>query len=44
MHNRADGDLRTGGLSICLSGADGRVVGGGVKGPLVAAEPVQVNH
>ncbi|XP_074558095.1 AT-hook motif nuclear-localized protein 10-like isoform X2 [Curcuma longa] len=42
VHNRADGDLRTGGLSICLSGADGRVVGGGVKGPLVAAEPVQV--
>ncbi|RRT45405.1 hypothetical protein BHE74_00059737, partial [Ensete ventricosum] len=31
-----------GGLSICLSGTDGRVVGGGVKGTLLAAEPVQV--
>ncbi|WOL01428.1 AT-hook motif nuclear-localized protein 10-like [Canna indica] len=42
VHNRIDRDLRTVGLSVCLSGADGRVVGGGVKGPLVAAEPVQV--
>ncbi|KAK1258520.1 hypothetical protein QJS04_geneDACA014855 [Acorus gramineus] len=33
---------RTGGLSICLSGADGDIVGGGVGGPIVAAGPVQV--
>lgn len=45
MHNRTDGaSMKMGGLSICLSGTDGRVVGGGVKGPLLAAEPVQVNY
>ena len=33
---------RTGGLNICLSGTDGRIVGGGVGGPLIAAVPVQV--
>ncbi|XP_020589140.1 AT-hook motif nuclear-localized protein 10-like [Phalaenopsis equestris] len=33
---------RTGGLGICLSGVDGRIVGGGVEGPLIAAGPVQV--
>ncbi|KAF3771743.1 AT-hook motif nuclear-localized protein 10 [Nymphaea thermarum] len=33
---------RTGGLSVCLSGADGRIVGGGVGGPLIAASPVQI--
>ncbi|KAI7747865.1 hypothetical protein M8C21_027437 [Ambrosia artemisiifolia] len=33
---------RTGGLSITLSGADGRVLGGVVAGLLVAASPVQV--
>ncbi|ERN06854.1 hypothetical protein AMTRI_Chr06g174480 [Amborella trichopoda] len=33
---------RTGGVSVCLSGSDGRIVGGGVGGPLVAACPVQV--
>ncbi|KAF6153245.1 hypothetical protein GIB67_036591 [Kingdonia uniflora] len=33
---------RTGGLSVCLSGTDGRIVGGGVGGPLKAAGPVQV--
>ncbi|XP_076892898.1 AT-hook motif nuclear-localized protein 10-like [Bidens hawaiensis] len=33
---------RTGGLSITLSGADGRVFGGVVAGLLVAASPVQV--
>nr|XP_009392631.1 PREDICTED: AT-hook motif nuclear-localized protein 10-like [Musa acuminata subsp. malaccensis] len=43
VHNRTDGaSMKMGGLSICLSGTDGRVVGGGVKGPLLAAEPVQV--
>ncbi|XP_020081645.1 AT-hook motif nuclear-localized protein 9-like, partial [Ananas comosus] len=33
---------RTGGLSVSLSGADGRVLGGGVGGRLTAATPVQV--
>ncbi|KAI3418095.1 AT-hook motif nuclear-localized protein [Psidium guajava] len=33
---------RTGGLSVSLSGPDGRVLGGGVVGLLTAASPVQV--
>lgn len=33
---------RTGGLSISLASPDGRVVGGGVGGMLIAATPVQV--
>eukprot|EP00257_Ricinus_communis_P000861 XP_002510726.2 AT-hook motif nuclear-localized protein 10 isoform X1 [Ricinus communis] len=33
---------RTGGLSVSLSGPDGRVLGGGVAGLLLAASPVQV--
>uniref|UniRef100_A0A803QUY5 AT-hook motif nuclear-localized protein n=1 Tax=Cannabis sativa TaxID=3483 RepID=A0A803QUY5_CANSA len=33
---------RTGGLSVSLSGPDGRVLGGGVAGLLMAATPVQV--
>lgn len=33
---------RTGGLSITLSGPDGRVFGGVVAGLLTAASPVQV--
>uniref|UniRef100_A0A0E0LB41 AT-hook motif nuclear-localized protein n=1 Tax=Oryza punctata TaxID=4537 RepID=A0A0E0LB41_ORYPU len=33
---------RTGGLSVSLAGPDGRVLGGGVAGPLNAATPVQV--
>uniref|UniRef100_A0A0D9WPV3 AT-hook motif nuclear-localized protein n=1 Tax=Leersia perrieri TaxID=77586 RepID=A0A0D9WPV3_9ORYZ len=33
---------RTGGLSVSLAGPDGRVLGGGVAGPLDAASPVQV--
>ncbi|KAJ0964351.1 hypothetical protein J5N97_029473 [Dioscorea zingiberensis] len=33
---------RTGGLSVALAGSDGRVLGGGVAGMLVAAGPVQV--
>uniref|UniRef100_J3MQQ9 AT-hook motif nuclear-localized protein n=2 Tax=Oryza brachyantha TaxID=4533 RepID=J3MQQ9_ORYBR len=33
---------RTGGLSVSLAGPDGRVLGGGVAGPLNAAAPVQV--
>lgn len=35
---------RTGGLSVCLSGPDGRVLGGSVAGLLTAAAPVQVNQ
>lgn len=34
---------RTGGLSVSLAGSDGRVLGGGVAGMLVAASPVQVS-
>ncbi|KAK7409846.1 hypothetical protein VNO78_00204 [Psophocarpus tetragonolobus] len=33
---------RAGGLSVSLSGPDGRVLGGGVAGLLIAASPVQV--
>ncbi|XXG64368.1 hypothetical protein AAC387_Pa05g2341 [Persea americana] len=33
---------RTGGLSVSLAGTDGRILGGGVAGLLVAASPVQV--
>ncbi|KAJ7944604.1 AT-hook motif nuclear-localized protein [Quillaja saponaria] len=33
---------RTGGLSVSLAGSDGRVLGGGVAGMLIAASPVQV--
>ncbi|KAI3886871.1 hypothetical protein MKX03_037181 [Papaver bracteatum] len=33
---------RTGGLSVSLAGADGRVIGGGVAGLLTAASPIQV--
>nr|XP_043615365.1 AT-hook motif nuclear-localized protein 14-like [Erigeron canadensis] len=38
----ADGESRTGGLSICMSGNKGQIVGGGVGGPLIAAGLVQV--
>ncbi|MQM12890.1 hypothetical protein Taro_045810 [Colocasia esculenta] len=33
---------RTGGISVSLAGPDGRVVGGGVSGMLLAASPIQV--
>lgn len=33
---------RTGGMSVSLAGTDGRVMGGGVAGMLIAATPVQV--
>lgn len=33
---------RAGGMSVSLASPDGRVVGGGVAGLLVAASPVQV--
>ena len=34
---------RTGGLSVSLAGPDGRVIGGGVAGLLMAASPIQVS-
>ncbi|KAG5044704.1 hypothetical protein JHK86_014110 [Glycine max] len=36
------GTERAGGLSVSLSGPDGRVLGGGVAGLLIAASPVQI--
>ncbi|KAL5230135.1 hypothetical protein ABZP36_028911 [Zizania latifolia] len=33
---------RTGGLSVSLAGPDGRLLGGGVTGLLIAASPVQI--
>lgn len=33
---------RTGGMSVSLASPDGRVLGGGLAGLLVAASPVQV--
>lgn len=33
---------RTGGLSVSLAGSDGRILGGGVAGLLIAASPIQV--
>ncbi|KAF5747836.1 DNA binding protein putative isoform 1 [Tripterygium wilfordii] len=33
---------RTGGLSVSLAGPDGRVVGGGIAGSLMAASPIQI--
>lgn len=35
---------RTGGMSVSLAGPDGRVLGGGIAGLLVAAGPVQVRY
>ncbi|GAB4857818.1 hypothetical protein Ancab_015723 [Ancistrocladus abbreviatus] len=34
--------VKTGGLSVSLAGSDGRVLGGGVAGILMAATPVQI--
>ncbi|XP_038724554.1 AT-hook motif nuclear-localized protein 1-like [Tripterygium wilfordii] len=43
MPNESGGTRsRTGGMSVSLASPDGRVVGGGVAGLLVAASPVQV--
>jgi hypothetical protein len=43
MHSDSSGSRnRTGGLSVSLASPDGRVVGGGVGGMLIAASPVQV--
>uniref|UniRef100_A0A5B7AQC7 AT-hook motif nuclear-localized protein n=1 Tax=Davidia involucrata TaxID=16924 RepID=A0A5B7AQC7_DAVIN len=33
---------RTGGLSVSLAGPDGRVIGGGIAGLLMAASPIQI--
>lgn len=33
---------RTGGLSVSLASPDGRIIGGGVAGLLMAASPIQV--
>ncbi|GMI84762.1 hypothetical protein HRI_002145500 [Hibiscus trionum] len=33
---------RTGGLSVSLAGPDGRVIGGGLAGSLLAASPIQI--
>ncbi|KAH1122083.1 hypothetical protein J1N35_005243 [Gossypium stocksii] len=33
---------RTGGLSVSLAGSDGRVIGGGLAGVLLAASPIQI--
>ena len=35
---------RSGGMSVTLAGPDGRVLGGGLAGLLIAAGPVQVRH
>lgn len=41
----ADGSRgRTGGLTVSLSSPDGRVIGGGVGGVLIAATPIQVSY
>ncbi|KAM7493954.1 hypothetical protein LguiB_028563 [Lonicera macranthoides] len=41
--SNSDGSqCRPGGLSVSLAGSDGRVLGGGVAGMLIAATPVQV--
>ena len=37
-----NGGTRTGALSVSLAGPDGRILGGGVAGVLLAASPVQV--
>lgn len=35
---------RTGGLSVSLASPDGRVIGGGIAGLLLAASPIQVSN
>ncbi|KAK1438450.1 hypothetical protein QVD17_04259 [Tagetes erecta] len=43
VHSESDGNnSKPSGLSVSLAGSDGRVLGGGVAGLLVAASPVQV--
>lgn len=42
MQSENNGSSGPSGLSVSLAGADGRVMGGGVSGVLMAATPVQV--
>lgn len=42
LFSENNGQVRSGGLSVSLAGSDGRVLGGGVAGMLMAATPVQV--
>ncbi|KAL8201071.1 hypothetical protein R6Q57_012410 [Mikania cordata] len=42
VHSEGDGNSKPSGLSVSLAGSDGRVLGGGVAGMLVAASSVQV--
>ncbi|KAK4769793.1 hypothetical protein SAY87_030325 [Trapa incisa] len=42
LTNNSGSHNRSGGLSISLASPDGRVIGGGVGGMLIAASPVQV--
>ncbi|KAI3713594.1 hypothetical protein L1987_72175 [Smallanthus sonchifolius] len=42
VHSESDGNSKPSGLSVSLAGSDGRVLGGGVAGMLVAASPIQV--
>ncbi|KAM7260749.1 hypothetical protein ACFE04_026224 [Oxalis oulophora] len=41
-NSSSDSRQRSGGLSVSLASPDGRVIGGGVGGVLIAASPVQV--
>lgn len=43
VSDTSGGKSRTGGLSVSLAGPDGRVIGGGLAGILVAASPIQVS-
>ncbi|KAL1175513.1 hypothetical protein V6Z11_A04G095200 [Gossypium hirsutum] len=42
VSDTSGGKSRTGGLSVSLAGPDGRVIGGGLAGILVAASPIQI--
>ncbi|KAJ8444535.1 hypothetical protein Cgig2_028350 [Carnegiea gigantea] len=42
LFSENNGQVRSGGLSVSLAGSDGRVLGGGVAGMLMAATPVQI--
>ncbi|GMH26754.1 hypothetical protein Nepgr_028597 [Nepenthes gracilis] len=42
LSENGGGRVKTGGLSVSLAGADGRVLGGGVAGGLTAATPIQI--
>lgn len=44
MPNESGGTRsRAGGMSVSLASPDGRVIGGGIAGLLIAASPVQVS-